>query len=85
MEKNFESSLVHVVLIMKEIHAYRNEDGTYRVECIGEVATKVKEFRGHKVAEETSQGIIEIPRAKIHIEALVANNEGQIMTVVIGD
>lgn len=69
---------------MKEIHAYRNEDGTYRVECIGEVVTEVKEFRGHKVAEETSQGIMEIPRAQMHIEALVADVEGKIMTVVIG-
>jgi hypothetical protein len=70
---------------MKEIHAYRNEDGTYRIECIGEVATEVKEFKGHPVAEETTQATMEIPRAQIHIEALVANNEGQIMTVVIGD
>lgn len=70
---------------MKEIHAYRNEDGTYRIECIGEVATEVKEFKGHPVLEETTQATMEIPRAQIHIEALVANNEGQIMTVVIGD
>ena len=70
---------------MKEIHAYRNEDGTYRVECIGEVTTETKEFRGHKIAEETSQAFMEIPRARIHVEALVANDEGQIMTVVIGD
>lgn len=70
---------------MKEIHAYRNEDGTYRVECIGEVATEVKEFHGRPVAEATTQATMEISRAQIHIEALVVNNEGQIMTVVIGD
>jgi hypothetical protein len=70
---------------MKEIHAYRNEDGTYRIECIGEVATEEKFFHGHKVAEETSQAIMEIARAKLRIEALVANTEGEIMTVVIGD
>ena len=70
---------------MKEIHAYRNEDGTYRVECIGEVATEVKEFRGQKVVEETSQAIMEILRARIHIEALVANDEGQIITVEVRD
>ena len=70
---------------MKEIHAYRNEDGTYRVECIGEVATEVKEFKECPVEEKTTQAIIEIPRAQIHIEALVTNNEGQIMTAVIGD
>lgn len=74
-----------MVLIMNEIHAYRNEDGTYRIRCVGEIATEVKEFHGHPVAEETAQAIMEIPRAKINIEALVTNDEGQIMTVVIGD
>lgn len=69
---------------MKEIHAHRNEDGTYRVTCIDEVK-ETKDLQGHSVVKNTTQTTMEIPRAKLHIEALVANDEGQIMTVVIGE
>jgi hypothetical protein len=69
---------------MKEIHAYRNEDGTYRVTCIGEVK-ETKELQDHSVVKENTQATMEIQRAKLHIEALVANDKGQIMTVVIGE
>lgn len=84
MAKDVESPLVLMVLIMKEIHAYLNEDGTYRVTCIDEIE-ETKEFQGHAVVKETTQATMEIQRAKLHIEALVANDEGQIMTVVIGE
>jgi hypothetical protein len=55
---------------MKEIHAYRNEDGTYRVQCIADVATEVKEFKGKPMAEEIREAIIETPRAQIYINTL---------------
>ena len=45
---------------MKEIHAYRNEDGTYRIKAIGEI------HDGYKLNEV----VIQAARANIDIEVL---------------
>ena len=53
---------------MDEIHAYRNDDGTYRVEITGKSISK-KEV-GHYSFEETYKTNIEVPRATVSIVAL---------------
>lgn len=58
---------------MKEIHAYRNEDGTYRVEGIGYA---LDNGVSKKVA-------VRIPRAKIDVEALVSKDSGEICLVEV--
>jgi hypothetical protein len=45
---------------MKEMHAYRNDDGTYRIEAIGEI------HDGYKLSEVT----IKAARARIDMEIL---------------
>lgn len=45
---------------MKEIHAYRNEDGTYRIKAIGEI------HDGYNLKEV----VIEAARARIYMEIL---------------
>lgn len=62
-----------VVAKMKEIHAYINEDGTYRVEGVG-YATDNGELREVAVI---------IPRAKIDIEALAAQDSGKIYSIEV--
>ena len=49
---------------MKEIHAYKNEDGTYRINGVGEM------FNGKEFVEVD----VEIKRAKISIDALADAN-----------
>ena len=58
---------------MKEIHAYRNEDGTYRVEGIG-----------CAMDNGASKDVtVRIPRAKIDVEALVSKGSGEIYLVEV--
>lgn len=57
---------------MKEIHAYRNEDGTYRVEGIGET------FDGKEFVEAR----VKMNRVRISIDAL-ADADGKICDVII--
>lgn len=57
---------------MKEIHAYRNEDGTYRIEGIKEV------FNGKELIDAT----VKFSRTRISIDAL-ADVNGAICDVVI--
>ena len=57
---------------MKEIHAYLNEDGTYRVEGIEEV------FDGKEFVDAT----VKFNRARISIDAL-ADVNGAICDVII--
>lgn len=45
---------------MKEVHAYINDDGTYRIDVIGEVC----------INGELIDACAEIPRAKLSIECL---------------
>ena len=58
---------------MKEIHAYRNEDGTYRVEGIGCAMD-------NGVSKEV---VIIIPRAKVDVEALVVEGSKEIYSIEV--
>lgn len=68
---------------MKEIHAYLNDDGTYRVEIL-DTAHQTKTVGKHEI-KETVEAKTEIPRACLHIEALTSNDEGQLVTIMLGD
>lgn len=57
---------------MKEIHAYRNEDGTYRIRSIYDDA-----YYGGQWCHVVQ----DIPRAKIYIEALADNDSGEIYSI----
>lgn len=50
---------------MKELHAYGNKDGTFRVEIYDKV-----EYLSTKGTKEIEDAIVEIPRAKIELTAL---------------
>lgn len=50
---------------MREIHAYENEDGTFRAEIYDKV-----EYLSTKGTKEIEDAIVEIPRAKIELTAL---------------
>lgn len=59
---------------MKEIHAYQNDDGTYRVEITRLV--KIPRLQhGKGWVEETTQSTVEIPRAQISITALMSHED----------
>ena len=70
---------------MKEIHAYRNEDGTYRVEIIGSV--KSSHFQqGRGWVDETTQSTAEIPRASIQITAYaLSEGDDTLCTITLND
>ena len=58
---------------MKEIHAYLNEDGTYRIEGIGYAMD-------NGVSKEVA---VKIPRARIDVEALAHKDSGEIYSVLV--
>lgn len=58
---------------MKEIHAYRNDDGTYRFEGIGET------YDNGKLVNV----IIKAARAKISVEALAVPDSAELYTATI--
>ena len=61
---------------MKEIHAYRNEDGTYSIHAIYDdvfVGDQWHCVKGY------------IPRAKIQIEALEDHGSGKIFDIEVDD
>ena len=58
---------------MKEIHAYRNEDGTYRVKGIGCAMD-------NGVPTDVT---VRIPRARIDIEALAVEGSKEICSVEV--
>jgi hypothetical protein len=58
---------------MKEIHAYRNEDGTYRIEGVGCAMD-------NGVSKEVT---VIIPRAKIDVEALVDVVSSEICSIEV--
>lgn len=70
---------------MKEIHAYQNKDGTYRVEVLGIKFTE-KMLDKERIREIT-ESKMEIPRAQINIIGLPPGNEdeGKYFTITIGD
>lgn len=60
---------------MKEMHAYQNEDGTYRVSYIG-YATANGELKEVK---------IELPRARLTVEAFPEVSSDTIFSVIVND
>ena len=67
---------------MKEIHAYQNEDGTYRVEICG--TTKDTRYLGRCKYNDTIEYKTEIPRAKLNIEALIlADDEKKLVSLTL--
>lgn len=68
---------------MKEIHAYQNDDGTYRVEVLG---VKFAEHTLGKAEIKTiTESKLEIHRAKINITSLAPSDEdeGKYFTIMI--
>ena len=61
---------------MKEIHAYRNEDGTYRIRAICDDVCYDGQW--YHVGQD-------IPRAKVHIESLVDYDSGKIFDLTLED
>jgi len=67
---------------MKEIHAYQNDDGTYRIEILD--ITKVTRTIGRKIFEDVKKCKTDIPRAGIHITAYKnKRSDGEILTVTV--
>lgn len=61
---------------MKEIHAYQNDDGTYRVEITRLV--KIPRLQhGKGWIDETAQSTAVISRGYISITGLAPNDEGE--------
>ena len=58
---------------MKEIHAYQNDDGTYRVEVLG--IQVVEKMLGKGVIRDTIESKIEMPRAQISIVNLLPGDD----------
>ena len=68
---------------MKEIHAYRQNDGTYYIELIGE--TKYEKQLNGMFVDEIVQTKTIIPRAQIHIDALAFADEDNVLaTLTLG-
>ena len=63
---------------MKEIHAYQNDDGTYRVEIIG--TTYQTKMVGKQTIKETIETKTKIPRASIQIDAYTNKDTWEIFT-----
>lgn len=66
---------------MKEIHANRNNDGTYYIEIIGETTYKTKDIDGY-LFDETVQTKTVIPKAFIHIDALAWSDDNEVLTTL---
>lgn len=66
---------------MKEIHAYQNDDGTYRVEIIDTIL-QTKIIGKHEVKEIT-ESKTEILRASIQITCYQDENTGKIFTIEV--
>ena len=60
---------------MKEIHAYKNADGTYKLELIGDFYDDGEMFEAHIVYE----------RAKIESKDFMLKPFGELFTVTVGD
>lgn len=66
---------------MKEIHAYQNDDGTYRVEILG--TTYQTKMMGKHTVKETIETKTEIPRASIQIDAYTNEDTYEIITIEV--
>lgn len=60
---------------MKEIHAYKNEDGTYRVECITDT----------NIDGELMEAKIIYERATLTIGALTGSSSNTICELIVED
>ena len=58
---------------MKEIHAYQNDDGTYRVEVLGVLFTEQTLGKGE--IKTITESKIEVPRAQVSITALLPGDK----------
>lgn len=67
-----------MVAKMKEIHAYQNDDGTYRVEILG--TTYQTKMMGKHTVKETIETKTKIPRASIQIDAYTNEDIYEIFT-----
>lgn len=69
---------------MKEIHAYKNDDGTYRVEIIGPVkSSRLQQGKGW--VDEVTQSTTEIPRASIQITAYASYYSDDVLCTITLD
>lgn len=66
---------------MKEIHAYRNNDGTYYIEMISEVKYGTTEIGG-LLLEEATEAKVTVSRARIHIDALAFADEDNVLATL---
>lgn len=68
---------------MKEIHAYQNDDGTYRVEIFGVKFTEQTLGKGR--VRTTIESRIEVPKATLSITALASydKDEKNIFTITV--
>lgn len=66
----------------KEIHAYQNEDGTYRVRIITTYPDKEK-YIGKEKFVEMSESESEIERAAIHITAYACKDNNKLCSFTI--
>lgn len=67
---------------MKEIHAYQNQDGTYKVNIVNS-SEKTKTI-GKAEVKEFSESKVEISRAEIKITAYTSDrNDGELLSVEI--
>lgn len=60
---------------MKEIHAYRNEDGTYKLEIVAECIDNGEQFEARVI----------YPRTKIESKDFVLKPFGELFAVTIED
>lgn len=58
---------------MKEMHAYRNEDGTYKLEIVGEYYNKGELMEAHVIYE----------RVKLESKDLVMRSRGEIFSITV--
>ena len=62
-----------MVLSMKEIHAYLNEDGTYRVEVVGCAME----------SGELKEVVIQIPHASVTVDALTKEDTDELFSITV--
>lgn len=60
---------------MKEFHAYRNEDGTYKLEIIGEYYDKGELLEAHVIYE----------RVKLESKDFVMKSRGELFSITVDD
>lgn len=77
-----EQSIEENICCSKEIHAYQNEDGTYKVRIITRCPDKEK-YIGKEKFVERSESECEIERAAIHITVYATKNDNKLCSFTI--